>query len=417
MYKGIIDSLIEILNHDAFLNITVSDYIRKHNLSSHEKSVFTKIIYGVCDKKIYLDYLIQPLTSGKRIKPFLRNAFRIATYVIEDMEMANHFIVNELVEVIKKFDLKASKFFNAIMRNYLDNNIKEQQINKLSKLSKLEQISIKYSYPYELLKLLYSQYQDKIIDLLKTPLESNNSYRINYLKTTKQEIITYLDKEQIEYNLIDDICIITKQTLINTPFFKEGKIVLQDYSSIKVGLIVDPKPNQSGIDCCGAPGGKSMHMAQIMNNQGSIITGDIHEFKMKLIKDNMNKLGVKIITPMVMDASKQEFNQQFDFILIDAPCSGLGVTLHKPDLKYRMTLEKIKEIKETQLAILNNMYKYLKPNGYLTYSTCTINKEENELMINEFIKHHPEFKIEINKPIWPNNYNDGFYICKLKKEA
>ena len=154
MYKGIIVSLIEILNHDAFLNITVSDYIRKHNLSSHEKSVFTKIIYGVCDKKIYLDYLIQPLTSGKRIKPFLRNAFRIATYVIEDMEMANHFIVNELVEVIKKFDLKASKFFNAIMRNYLDNNIKEQQINKLSKLSKLEQISIKYSYPYELLKLL-----------------------------------------------------------------------------------------------------------------------------------------------------------------------------------------------------------------------------------------------------------------------
>ena len=291
MYKGIIDSLIEILNHDAFLNITVSDYIRKHNLSNHEKSVFTKIIYGVCDNKIYLDYLIQPLTSGKRIKPFLRNAFRIATYVIEDMEMANHFIVNELVEVIKKFDLKASKFFNAIMRNYLDNNIKEQQLNKLSKLSKLEQISIKYSYPYELLKLLYNQYQDKIIDLLKTPLESNNSYRINYLKTTKQEIITYLDNEHIEYKLIDDICIITKQTLINTSFYKEGKIVLQDYSSIKVGLVVDPKSNQTGIDCCGAPGGKSMHMAQIMNNQGSIITGDIHEFKMKLIQDLVLKNG------------------------------------------------------------------------------------------------------------------------------
>ena len=318
---------------------------------------------------------------------------------------------------IKKFDLKASKFFNAIMRNYLDNNIKEQQLNKLSKLSKLEQISIKYSYPYELLKLLYNQYQDKIIDLLKTPLESNNSYRINYLKTTKQEIITYLDNEHIEYKLIDDICIITKQTLINTSFFKEGKIVLQDYSSIKVGLVVDPKSNQTGIDCCGAPGGKSMHMAQIMNNQGSIITGDIHEFKMKLIQDNMNKLGVTIVTPMVMDASKQQFDQQFDFILIDAPCSGLGVTLHKPDLKYRMTLKKIKEIKDTQFSILNNMCKYLKTNGYLTYSTCTINKEENELMINEFIKQHPNFKIVINEPIWPNNYNDGFYICKLKKEA
>lgn len=416
MYKDLINMLIQIFNQDAYLNLTLSSYLSESKLNDHQKKLFTKIVYGVCDKKIYLDYLIQPLTSGKRIKPFLRNAFRIALYVVEDMNMANHYIVNELVETIKKTDLKASKFFNAVMRNYLDNNIKEQQLDKLKTLKKLEQYSIKYSYPLDLLKLLYNQYHDKFIELLNTSVQEVNSFRINYLKTTKEEIEQFLINLNTEYKIIDNDCLLTKESLINTIIFKEGKILPQDYSSIKVSQIVNPSPNQKGLDCCGAPGGKSMHMATIMNNQGHIITGDIHEHKINIIKQNAQRCGVNIVTPMLMDSSKVEFNEQFDFILIDAPCSGLGVTSHKPDLKYRMNLDKIKEIKDTQLAILNNISKYLKNNCYLTYSTCTINKEENELMIKEFLSTHKEYKIETQLSIWPTDYNDGFYICKLKKE-
>ncbi len=416
MYRDLINMLIQIFNQDAYLNLILSSYLTESKLNDHQKKLFTKIIYGVCDKKIYLDYLIQPLTSGKRIKPFLRNAFRIALYVVEEMNMANHYIINELVETIKKTDLKASKFFNAVMRNYLDNNIKQQQLDKLNNLKKLEQYSIKYSYPLDILKLLYNQYHDKFITLLDTSLQEVNSFRINYLKTTKVEIEEYLNNLNIEYKIIDNDCLLTKESLINTEIFKQGKILPQDYSSIKVSQVVDPKPKQLGLDCCGAPGGKSMHMATIMNNEGSIITGDIHEHKINIIKQNMVRCGVTIVKPQQMDASKVEFKEQFDFILIDAPCSGLGVTAHKPDLKYRMNLEKIKEIKETQLAILNNISKYLKNNCYLTYSTCTINKEENELMIKQFLSNHPEYKIETQISIWPTDYNDGFYICKLKKE-
>ena len=239
---------------------------------------------------------------------------------------------------------------------------------------------------------------------------------MNKIHVSWNEIEEYLNNLNIEYKIIDNDCLLTKESLINTEIFKQGKILPQDYSSIKVSQVVDPKPKQLGLDCCGAPGGKSMHMATIMNNEGSIITGDIHEHKINIIKQNMVRCGVTIVKPQQMDASKVEFKEQFDFILIDAPCSGLGVTTHKPDLKYRMNLEKIKEIKETQLAILNNISKYLKNNCYLTYSTCTINKEENELMIKQFLSNHPEYKIETQISIWPTDYNDGFYICKLKKE-
>ena len=176
-------------------------------------------------------------------------------------------------------------------------------------------------------------------------------------------------------------------------------------------------PNEVVLDSCSAPGTKTIQMAGMMENKGKIIALDIYEHKIKLIKENCKKYHADIIEPMVADSSKITFDFMFDKILADCPCSGLGVIGHKPDLKYRMTVSKIKEIANLSYSILNNVEKYLKVNGTLVFSTCTITKEENEDVLERFLKEHPNYKvIEINKVLGNNEiHQDGFFICKLIK--
>ena len=181
---------------------------------------------------------------------------------------------------------------------------------------------------------------------------------------------------------------------------------------------MDPKPNDIVLDACSAPGSKTIQLAGMMDNKGSITALDLYEHKIKLINDNANKFGVSIINTKVADSSKVSFDIMFDKILCDVPCSGLGVIGHKPDLKYRMTKEKILEISLLSYSILDNVSKYLKQGGKLVYSTCTITKIENELQIEKFLKNHSDFEKGKMELILPNSENqqDGFFICELIKK-
>ena len=179
-------------------------------------------------------------------------------------------------------------------------------------------------------------------------------------------------------------------------------------------IIANPKENDVILDSCSAPGSKSMHLASIINNKGSITSLDVYDHKIKLIEENANKLGVTCIKAYNKDATTVSFDHKFDVILADVPCSGLGVIRHKPDLKYQMTLEKIESIKKLQNDIVNNVLQYLKEGGTFVYSTCTINKDENELFIEKLIKKYPNLKKEEEIITLPTLYEDGFYICKLR---
>ena len=192
-------------------------------------------------------------------------------------------------------------------------------------------------------------------------------------------------------------------------------IVAQDASSIKVGLVLNPNINTSILDMCSAPGSKAMHLAAILNNTGKIIACDIYEHKVKLIEENAQKLGVTNVVAKLLDGKNSSFEKPFDYILMDVPCSGLGVLNHKPDIKYQMTIEKINGIKKDQEQIVENGLKYLKKGGIVLYSTCTINKDENELFIEKLLRKHPNFKILEELKYLPTSTNDGFYICKLKE--
>ncbi len=409
MFNKVINTLVSIFNEGAYTNIIVSSTINSSNFNDTEKKLYTKLVYGVVENKLLIDYHLQPLIKGQRVKPFIKNALRVGVYGFDNLNLAKHYLVDSIVSAVKKKDYKASTFVNAILRKYQSTPVRE-----LNNLSKIDYLSIKYSLDKDLTNLLYNQYKENFETFFENTEETYNTYRINTLKTTKENIEDYLNKENIEYTITNEVILQTKKSLINTNLFKDGLIVAQDKSSIMTSIIASPKENDVILDSCSAPGSKSMHLASIINNKGSIISLDVYDHKIKLIEENAKKLGVTCIKAYNKDATTVSFDHKFDVILADVPCSGLGVIRHKPDLKYQMTLEKIESIKKLQNDIVNNVLQYLKEGGIFVYSTCTINKDENELFIEKLIKKYPNLKKEEEIITLPTLYEDGFYICKLR---
>ena len=409
MYKRLATDLVKIFNDNAYLSIVLDNAITELKLSFNDKKVYTKVLYGVVENKMMIDYNLSPLIKGKRVKPFIKNILRIGVYVIDYLNMKDHFIVNELVKIVKKDDYKSAMFVNGVLRNYQRN-----EKPKIDHLSEVEKLSLELSLPIELTSLLYKQYKSDIIKFFESKTVYN-TYRINTLKTKVKNVLEVLDKLGVTYN-INNVTLSTKESLIDSDLFKEGYIIAQDASSIRVGEVVNPSPGSSVLDACSAPGGKSLHMASIMENKGSITSCDVYEHKLNKINDNAKKLGVSIINTLLADATSFDYNQKFDYCLVDVPCSGLGVINHKPDLKYHISIKDIEEINNLQKKIIRHVKDYVKDGGILVYSTCTINKFENEWLIKDFLNEFKEFKKLEEEIILPNELQDGFYICKMRKE-
>lgn len=409
MYKRLATDLVKIFNDNAYLSIVLDNAITELKLSFNDKKVYTKVLYGVVENKMMIDYNLSPLIKGKRVKPFIKNILRIGVYVIDYLNMKDHFIVNELVKIVKKDDYKSAMFVNGVLRNYQRN-----EKPKIDHLSEVEKLSLELSLPIELTSLLYKQYKSDIIKFFESKTVYN-TYRINTLKTKVKHVLEVLDNLGVTYN-INNVTLSTKESLIDSDLFKEGYIIAQDASSIRVGEVVNPSPGSSVLDACSAPGGKSLHMASIMENKGSITSCDVYEHKLNKINDNAKKLGVSIINTLLADATSFDYKQKFDYCLVDVPCSGLGVINHKPDLKYHILIKDIEEINNLQKKIIRHVKDYVKDGGILVYSTCTINKFENEWLIKDFLNEFKEFKKLEEEIILPNELQDGFYICKMRKE-
>jgi len=409
MYKRLAIDLVKIFNERAYLSIVLDNSIKELKLEISDKKVYTKILYGVCEKRMLIDYNMSLLIKGKRVKPFIKNILRIGVYVIDYMNMKDHYIVNELVKIVKKDDYKSAMFVNGVLRSY-----QRSEKPSVNNLSKVERVSLEVSLPLELTNLLYKQYKDNLVSFFENG-SSLNTYRINTLKTNVGEIKSILDKLNISYD-IDNVTLYTRDALLDTDMFKEGLIIAQDASSIRVAEVVNPTLGSSVLDACSAPGGKSLHMAAIMNNTGSITSCDVYEHKLEKINDNAKKLGVSIINTLLADATTYDYNKKFDYCLVDVPCSGLGVISHKPDLKYHITLKDIEGINNLQKKIIRHVKDYVKDGGILVYSTCPINKFENEWLIKDFLNEFKEFVKLEEEIILPSSKGDGFYICKMRKE-
>ncbi len=437
-----INILKEINENEAYSNISITRNI-EDVVSSLDESFIREIVYGVIENKLQIDWIIMQFSKIKlkKIAPTIQEILRIGVYQIIFMDrIPNSAAVNESVKLAKKYGHKGSVgFVNAILRNISKNkdNIKLPEKDK----NPIEYLSIKYSHPKWMIK---KWIEDFGLDFTENLSIANNdkpklNIRVNTLKISKQKLIDKLANRGFILNegkYANDCIIIDNPIRItNTDEFKNGLFQIQDESSMLVAQIMDPKPGDFVIDVCSAPGGKTTHIAQKMENKGKIIARDIHEHKLNLIKDNVARLGISIIQLEKYNATNldEKLIEKADCCLVDAPCSGLGLIRRKPDIKWHKVEDSLSEITKLQYEILVNSSKYVKKGGILVYSTCTIQKEENLWLIKKFLERNKEFRLisfqdlvdneELKKQaingyieLYPNIHGtDGFFITKLIK--
>lgn len=435
--------LYDVNENKAYSNIALNKYIESADVKSLDARFITELVYGVIKWKKKLDFIIEQFSNIKikKISPWILSILRIGLYQILYMDKVPvHSACSESVNLAKRYGHNASgKYVNGVLRNVARN------INNITYPKKekdlIAYLSVEYSHPEWMVEEWVLRYGD---DFAQKLLESNNkipcfSIRVNTLKTTKSDLIKILENEgvRVQEALYEEEALIIEKfsSIAKLQAFKNGLFQVQDESSMLVSRILDPKLGDVVVDMCAAPGGKSTHIAQLMQNKGVVISRDVHEHKIKLIDELAKRLEIDIIKSELYDACKLDNSLigKADRVLVDAPCTGLGVIRRKPDIKWARNLNDIEDIVKIQKAILNNAAKYVKSGGFLVYSTCTIEPRENEMVVEEFIKENKEYeKVDITpllpdklkKPsaidgklqLYPNvDGVDGFFICKMRK--
>ena len=378
--------LNQYFEDESFLNIALNEQLKKSNLKREDKDLCTTIVYGTIQNLLYIQYQLQPYIKGKRVKKKIRTLLYMSLYQLIYLDkIPEYAIINEAVKIAKKEGYQTSQFVNAVLRNFTRN-----ERRSLEELDELEKISIMTSHPLWMVKMFNKQYG---LEKTKMICEEDNMPptrcgRVNTLKTTKEELL------------------------------KEGKVTIQDESSQLVARLLDPQKTDYVLDMCSAPGSKTTHLAALMENQGKIEAYDLYRHKVKLIEHNLKRLGVKNVHVQAGDSTKlieRYPPETFDRILLDAPCSGFGVLKRKPEIKYHDS-SVMDGLIPLQALLLENAYNLLKNDGTMVYSTCTINKKENGMMIEHFIQKHPDMKVIEQRTILNYEYHtDGFYMCKMKK--
>jgi 16S rRNA (cytosine967-C5)-methyltransferase len=395
--------------------------------------------------KLSIDFVIEQFSSMKmgKISPWILNILRLGAYqLLYTQKVPESAACNESVNLSKKYGHAASsRFVNGVLRNIArnKNNIKYPDENKDAAVF----LSIKYSHPVWMVKNWLERFGR---DFTESLLKSNNevpdlTVRVNTLKTSKDELEKNLNELGIETEAgryADDAMILKNPSAFSSlDIFKKGHFQVQDESSMLAARILDPKPSELVIDVCSAPGGKATHIAQLMQNRGTVIARDVHPHKIKLIEEAAKRLGIDIIKTGIFDASELDkaYLEKADRVLVDAPCTGLGIIRRKPDIKWARNIEDKKEIVGLQMKILEVSSNYVKPGGALVYSTCTIENEENKGLIDNFLLKNSDFEPEDISSFLPDglkgNYSstgviqlfpnvnniDGFFISRMRRRG
>lgn len=414
--------LKDIFASGAYSNISLRAELNKID-SEVSKSFVTKLVYGVVERKNYLDYIISKLSSTKLEKMDIDIVIimEMALYQIIYMDkVPESAAVNEAVNLTKKVNKRLSGFVNANLRNFLRNKDELVKIDA----DEDQKLAIKYSLNEEFLELLKSDYDTETVNnFLKRSMDERLlNLRVNTKKTSKKSIETVLDKFKIKYEeseiSIDSLIVYDKVSDVIKSLFKQGYVSFQDATSASLQDYIKLNTGDKVLDLCAAPGGKTMHMAEKLES-GSITSCDIYEHKINLLKNEAKRLGLGNIDFQINDAMKvnKEFINKFDKVLLDVPCSGSGIISRKPEIKYQIGVKELKELNEKQWKMLNISKDYVKKGGLLVYSTCSVLKLENEMMLKRFLEENNDFTLEkYIKHMPTEKINDGFFISYLRKE-
>lgn len=416
--KIALNALLEV-RQSAYSNITLNKFLSDTELSLADKSLVTAIFYGVLDRTITLDYVLSKHIKSplKKVAPFALENLRIALYQIMFMnKIPDSAAVNEAVKIIKNSKFKhLSGFVNGVLRNILRDDIVLPNGNDIKSLG------IRYSCPDWIIESFVNDYGiDNTIALLDASLESPPvMLRVNTLKTTKNELCEILFNEGVstrQATLENAVEVVGGIDVTSSVAYKNGLFHVQDIASQTVVSKLSPNKNERVLDVCAAPGGKTFTMAQYMENSGQIIACDLYEKRVDLIKKGAKRLSLNNILAIKQDATvKNDSFGQFDAILCDVLCSGLGVIRRKPEIKYK-DLSDYSDITDIQIKILEVASNYLKPNGRILYSTCTLRKCENEDIIQCFLDKYPQYELKYQRTFMPHiDGSDGFYCALLQK--
>ncbi|MGM0507557.1 MAG: 16S rRNA (cytosine(967)-C(5))-methyltransferase RsmB [Fusobacteriota bacterium] len=414
---------------NEYSNIVLNEFFKKENLKQKEKGFITEIFYGVIRNKKFINYCIKKYTK-KVDKKWLHKLFSLSIYQGLFMNSDQKGVVWEATELTKKkYGQGLSKFTNGVLRNIFrdEDKIKKDLISNGRE-------DILYSYPKNIFDKIKKQNPNNYINIMKSYKENGTlSIRVNKIKYNTTDFEKYLKENNINIlKKVRSVYYLDSGKILASKIFKDGKIIAQDASSFLAATSLNAKPGERILDACAAPGGKTLVLAQEMNNKGEILAFDIFENKLNKMKGNIKKVGAKIIKTQKRDSTDLKDLGKFDKILLDAPCSGLGVIRKKPEIIYNKSLKDIKELVELQQRLLNSVKTVLKPEGELLYSTCTILDEENTENIRTFLSKNLNFKvenIELPKSInfeeddlggvkinYKEKYADGFYMIKLIKK-
>lgn len=436
-------SILTKIEKGSYGNLLLSQYLTP-DITQKDRALITELVNGVVQNLLRIDYIISQFSKihPSKMSPDVRNALRISVYQIFFLDRVPEFAaVNESVNIVKKFSgAKAANFTNAVLRNIIRNkdNISYPDRDKNFE----EYLSVYYSFPSWLVKRWVDLFGKSFTESLCISLNERPKLcvRVNTLLTTRERLENRFRAEGVltAPGLFCDeaLYILSSLPITTLESFKEGLFIPQDESSIIASLATGVKSGEKILDAAAAPGGKATHMAALMQNKGEIIAWDVHPHRVQLIKENCRRLKVDIVKPEVKDAKVFDENlvDTFDKVIIDAPCSGTGVIRRKPDIKWSKKPEDIISLKSEQEKILNTCSCYVKPDGILVYSTCSIDPEENEKNIEAFLAKNDSFVYddlrnyvpkELHESLenhcgyltlYPNLHGtDGFFIARLKK--
>lgn len=426
-----LNCLYKIDEENGYSNIVLDEYLNKYREKLNKKDInlISEIVYGTVTWKLTIDTILQKYSKIKlkKMSKWVLNILRMGVYQIIFLDkVPKSAAVNESVNLTKKYAFKSSSLVNAILRK-----IEKADYEELKNIQNpKERVSKVYSMPEWLVEDLLKEYSLQTVEkICKYSNEKpKTTIRINTLKTTKEELLKKLEESNIEYeegSIQNFIHIKNVKNIGDIELFKQGLFTVQDMGAGKISLMLLPNKNDIVLDACSAPGGKTTHLAELMENEGEIIASDIHPHRIKLVKENADRLGINIIRTQLNDATNfiKEYEEKFDKILLDVPCLGIGVIKRKPDIKWQRNIGNVEEITKIQYEILSKCSKYLKIGGELVYSTCSILKSENENLINKWleskneegIQNKEKYKLVDEEKILPDENTDGFYICKIKR--
>ena len=429
--------LLEVTRDGEYSHIALRNVLNKYQyLDKKERAFITRVTEGTLEHMIEIDYIINQFSSTKvnKMKPVIRCILRSAVYQLKYMDsIPDSAVCNEAVKLAEKKGFRNLKgFVNGVLRNIARN---------LDTITYPDDLSIQYSMPEWILNQWLREYDKETVEAMLKDFqeEKPTTIRVNLNRMSKEELVDSLKKEGVHVEnhpyLPYALWISGYDYLADLESFQEGAFYIQDISSMLVSHIADPKEGDCVMDVCAAPGGKALHMAELLKETGHVEARDLTDYKVNLIEENIMRSGVTNMSAVKWDATllDEEKIETADVVIADLPCSGLGVLGKKTDLKYKASPETQQSLVKLQREILSQVQQYVKPEGTLIYSTCTIHKEENMGNVHWFLNNFPDFELvsikerlceELQKDVveegclqlLPGKHkSDGFFISKFRK--